>query len=323
MYASIRTASFALVLMLLLSACGGGGGGGGGDDNTGPTTWFVSSQTGSDANPGTSDEPFRSITKALSLAQDGESVRVRSGSYGLGNGETFPLVVPPGVSVIGNVLSRGKNVNVVGSGRIDSALDPAHVIYATLVPSPNSRVAGLTLRNVTTHDAFESRDVTIAAAHSGAVINACRIEEGEDSAIRVMNGARGLTITNSHIEGSNIGIFFFDGGDDAKVEGTTATKNNTGVMVFFSAIGDIDLGGGAMGSQGGNRLSGNSSVDLLIAADVHVVARNNLWDGFPTPKSHSGNTGVPATIDIWLFDNTASVDVTGAKSVNPPLAPGT
>ncbi len=322
MYASIRTPSLALVLMLLLSACGGGGGGGGGDDDAGPTSYYVDPQNGSDANPGTQDEPFRSITKGLSLAQDGEAVRLRKGSYGLGNGETFPLVVPPGVSLLGNTFGRGKGVNIIGFGRIESALDdPALTIYATLVPGENSRISGLTLKNVTGHFINDTLDVTIAAAYSGAVINACRIELAEDSGIRMMNGARGVVVRDCHISGSGQGIIFVGNSGESVIEGTTLTENGYGVMVFFETGVSPDLGGGSLGSKGGNTLTKNLTADLFVAPGLHVSARSNSWDGFPEPDQHVGNVGVPNSVDIWLYATSASVDVTGARSLNPPLAP--
>jgi Right handed beta helix region/Protein of unknown function (DUF1565) len=48
-------------------------------DSTGPALWV--SRTGSDAAPGTSARPLRTISRALDLARPGERILVRSGIY--------------------------------------------------------------------------------------------------------------------------------------------------------------------------------------------------------------------------------------------------
>src|ERR1043165_7829936 len=44
------------------------------------TTWYVS-PSGSDSNPGTQASPFKSITKAQSVAVSGDVVNLRGGTY--------------------------------------------------------------------------------------------------------------------------------------------------------------------------------------------------------------------------------------------------
>src|SRR4051812_34810957 len=44
------------------------------------TTWYVA-PTGSDSNPGTQASPFKSITKAQSVASSGDTVTIRGGTY--------------------------------------------------------------------------------------------------------------------------------------------------------------------------------------------------------------------------------------------------
>jgi hypothetical protein len=68
----------------------------------------VSPAAGSDANPGTATAPLKTLTKALTKAKAGDTVKLAGGGYGtfqgFGNGETFPaggLVVPSGVTLEG------------------------------------------------------------------------------------------------------------------------------------------------------------------------------------------------------------------------------
>jgi hypothetical protein len=64
--------------------------------------YVVNSGRGSDLYPGTSQFPLRSITRALSLAANGDHVYVDAGEYTRKNGEVFPLMIPSGVQLIGS-----------------------------------------------------------------------------------------------------------------------------------------------------------------------------------------------------------------------------
>ena len=65
------------------------------------TDFFVS-PLGDDAGSGLAGSPFRTLTKALSVAVDGDTVTVASGDYDVPGGESFPLLIPDGVSIVGD-----------------------------------------------------------------------------------------------------------------------------------------------------------------------------------------------------------------------------
>ena len=63
------------------------------------TTWYVS-VGGMDTNPGTSGSPYRTITKAMTVALSGDTILVLPGTYAAGAagaGETFPIAMKSGV----------------------------------------------------------------------------------------------------------------------------------------------------------------------------------------------------------------------------------
>jgi predicted outer membrane repeat protein len=55
-----------------------------------PTTYWVD-DGGSDGNPGTEAEPFKTITNAASVALSDDTIMVKPGLYDAANGETFPI----------------------------------------------------------------------------------------------------------------------------------------------------------------------------------------------------------------------------------------
>jgi hypothetical protein len=65
----------------------------------GGTTYWVDVATGSDTNPGTESEPFKTLTKACSVVGSLDTIMVRPGTYNEGSGETFPLF-PKGASLM-------------------------------------------------------------------------------------------------------------------------------------------------------------------------------------------------------------------------------
>lgn len=315
-----------LLLLLLsspfLTACGGGGGGAGGADDPNAPAYVVDADTGDDNNPGTEAAPFKTITRAMLVAQDGDVVRIRRGLYIDTLGEKFPIVVPPGVTLLGDVnpVRPGGNVRIFGSGETSGALRPGTKIFATIVPQERAALKGLTIQNFGFHDLPDSLDVTVAAAAPAVQIVGCEIEAGLDHGISFLPGAEGLLVDRCRITLCGHGMMFIEGGGVGSiVQNTTVTDN--GVGVFYHSGDGADLGGGVAGSAGGNALFGNTRADLGTLPGIDVSARDNSWDGFPGPTRFAGGTP-PQGIDIWTLDTSSAIDTTGARSVNPPLAPG-
>lgn len=172
-------------LALHLAACGGGGGsggngGGGGGGGGGPppvVDLYVDAVNGSNANPGTQALPLRSITAAFAVAQAGATVFAAPGTYTAGIGETFPMHVPAGVALEGDVANRGNGATptvILGHGPISVTWE------AGLVPHAGSVVRGFVLDMgdsndfafgvYTTDDTAEVHDCTFPATCYGGVL---------------------------------------------------------------------------------------------------------------------------------------------------------
>lgn len=109
--------------------------------NLGP--YYVDPVSGSNANPGTSTSPFKTITYALTAAKGvgtANTINASAGMYNVASGETFPLRMV-------------NNVNLTGSGSTTTTIDGAEAysdsslsfrFITTLVIPPNvtSSVSG-------------------------------------------------------------------------------------------------------------------------------------------------------------------------------------
>src|SRR5436189_559012 len=141
--------AFGLACLATTVACGGGGGGGNGNGGggSGPTdpSIYVDAVYGSDTNgDGSRDHPYKSITRGISDAGFGDTIRVAAGRYDAANGETFPLPLGFGTTLIGTEISNpgGAGVtrltHVVGGGLLPG--DSTGRLHATIAPQDDCTI---------------------------------------------------------------------------------------------------------------------------------------------------------------------------------------
>ncbi|WP_424102661.1 DUF1565 domain-containing protein [Moorena producens] len=75
----------------------------------------VNPVTGKDSDTGDT-VPFKTLTKALSMATAGTTIHLAAGTYNAARVEVFPLVIPKVVMVVGNKPTKGKDIVISGSG---------------------------------------------------------------------------------------------------------------------------------------------------------------------------------------------------------------
>jgi hypothetical protein len=262
--------------------------------------YYVDATTGSDANAGTSAAPFKTITKALTVAAAGNTIKVRPGRYDVAHGESFPLAGPAGVILLGDEATQGggatPTIVVASMGGIGTDLfhPPANAVIAGFTITDSSNLgfgvllqsAGVTLRN---NRIINSTDVGVSTAASTGVITSNLIA----------NNAIGVLI-----EGPG------NGGTGVRVERNTITGNGLGVAYN---TGGGDLGGGTAGSAAGNILSCNSNNDVEVASGVTGTAAHNQWDHVPPTVTTTYGGGV----DIYI-PGSGTLTTTGATLAPNP-----
>jgi hypothetical protein len=224
-------------------------------------TWMVDAVHGGDTNSGACGAPFKTLHKALSVASSGQSIQVQPGTYDTANGETFPEVVPANVYVIGDQASRGTSPGTVVGGEIDLPNSGAYVVGLKVV-GPVKMTASVSL--------YYS---TVVTGGSGN----CVSMSGSGTALY------GDVVTNC----ANIGVTVTGSSATATLSFSSITANGYGVDIVS---GNADLGGGTLGSTGGNTLSCNTNSDLYATVSLH--AQNNAWDHNPPTLSPTPGSGV-------------------------------
>ena len=246
------------------------------------TTWTVDVAHGSDTNAGTCAAPFKTITKALAVAASGNSVKVDPGEYGASTGETFPLAVPAGVSLIGDTAGRGTNpvTKITGDvGAAHNALIEGFWVVGTMTASANNATLFYNTVN-----------------HAGA------------TCIQTASGT-GVLFEFNTVTGCGYGIVVTSSGGPA-LTSNTVTGDGYGVEIDSPAT--ADLGGGVLGSAGGNVLSCSTNADVwtnLASGTLH--AQYDYWD-------HNPPTTGTATGGIDIYQGGGTVSTTGALVVANP-----
>ncbi len=293
-----------LSLLTIAAACGGGNGTG--FPQPPDANWYVNASMGNDAAPGTVSLPFRTLTHALSVAASGEVVFAFPGTYDAAHGETFPLLVPSGVTLLGSEQDKGGGLvatEIVGGGLAPSP-NPGGLLGATIVPGAGSTVAGFRIENDQPPSAVVAEAVVLPEA--SVTLRNNRIVDSEDG-VYCYNAVGDHVIRGNVIAGhSTSGIVFDGGGEGSIVESNRITGNLNGAE-FHSTGGD--MGGGGAGSLGLNVLSCNTGADLWTDASAvtTIAACFDEWD-------HVAPTVAPGPgVDISNA-NGAAVVIVGATT---------
>lgn len=273
-----------------------------------PSNRVVDASTGSDTNDGTCARPFKTISKALSVATAGQLVSVRPGVYSAVLGESFPLKVPDGVSLIGDEAQKGGATRIQGGGAVDGS--PG--LRAAVVVGADATLAGFVILNPSSLAGSNGVVVTKATPNSAdrATIRSNTVTNCGADGVYLERAKMAIIEDNviSDQDSGGVGLRITAEAGDATVGGNVIVRNTYGVEVHV----DADLGGGGR-SMGGNTLSCNVEVDVVAsgeAAPILVSATTNRWDHTP-PKD-----GCASTFDVCR--TTATVTVSGATVAQSP-----
>ena len=262
---------------------------------------FVDADDGNDSNNGCINLPFKTITHAMDQADSGTTVVVQPGVYDLDNGEVFPISVGgEDISLVGmdwetcilrghGELGYNSTVGVGGQG--------CNLRKFTVEPGPPAEPTCDVAVFVSGHgcliDSLRAADrgrysfLRLSRTENATIQNNYFVVtdgEREDRGYEIVFGNSGTTIRNCTVSGYFSG-FFFNGEEDARVEGCVLEGNNYGVELCCYQDNDHnpnpDLGGGARGSAGGNVFGDNAGCDLLNTTYNVIYAKYNTWDNDP------------------------------------------
>jgi len=263
---------------------------------------YVDAVNGLDTNAGVaSGVPFKTITKALSVAASGQVVLVNPGVYdgnsGYGNGETFPMKIPPGV------VLRGDE-RYAGDGAVKTMITGGEIILQA-----NATLAGFFVTG--------SAYIQLQAANAVLRNNTIAGSNGNSTTVAVSSATNALLSFNRIENNVFIGLDVEDDASTARVENNSVTGNGYGLSLQGTGA---DFGGGPSNSFGHNILSCNSDANLTYRiANEEIWAENNEWDN--ASPSFSDQFSQPLDIYDSSSNATDAVNSGGASASGLTCAP--
>lgn len=281
---------------------------------------------GSDLGNGSPNHPFKTITRACRQAQPGTEICLSPGTYNQASGEEFPLVIPAGVTVVGDTTTRGTDIRIEGSGSHVSPTfgrqrvavlmqDQAHLKGVT-VSNPVEKGTGIWIESVTVKIARCTirqcgREGIFVTGMANPEITDTLVEQNAISGISLVRNARGelrynlcrhtgygiaisdhaapLLVAN-HCTDNTVGLAI--SGSARPVLRDNRVDYNRGDGLVVTGNGCPDLGHAQ--DPGGNVFCHNEGVDVRNSTTAVLVSAGNQI----TPPGIRGSVDlIPLTTD--------------------------
>ncbi len=267
---------------------------------------FVSPK-GLDTNLGISEsQPLRSLTAAINKKPPvGTVIQLDKGNYTSENGEKFPIKIPNGVTLRGNLSNQGKNIIISGGGVFLSPTFARQNI--TLLAGNNSRIEGVTLTNA------NSRGYALwVESAQNVIITSNTFTKSKHDGVFLTGSATADVISN---------IFFRNGANGISALGTSSGKIQTNTFEdtgFGLAIGQksqvLVLANRIINNRGGIVVSNIATPTLR-----NNLIANNLENGLVILKDRKGqptvDLGSTNSLGQNIFQNNKQADINNASGV--------
>lgn len=227
------------------------------------------------------DNPLRTITAALEMAESGTILQLAPGRYSAG--ETFPLKIKPGVILRGNEARQGEGVVIVGSGRHVSRSWAGQNV--TILAERNSQILGVTVTNTETRgtgvwveDANPAiRNSTFTNNNREGIFVSGQSQPVIENSKFMYNGGNGISVTRE-ASGEIRGNLFLDTGFGLAI-GHTASPIVANNQIRQNRIGVV-VTQAARPILSENIIENNSDYGLVAIAQAEPqVAANNIFRG--------------------------------------------
>ena len=266
------------------------------------------------AEAGTSANPYKTITSALSRAEAGTVIQLAPGSY---SSESFPIKLKPGVTLRGDESSKGERVVISGGGDYISSIfakqnitilaDQDTTIEGVTVTNTNERGTGVwvestnpTIKNSTfINNAREGVFVTGTGnpkiennrfvRNSANGISLTKSSQGEVRNNLFQNNGFGLAIgndsttslTENQIVQNKDGIVISEKAKPLVRKNTIQNNKRDGIVLIHDALPDL----GTSNNPGGNVIANNGRYNF------HNATKNNtMFDVTTTETPDSSQT---------------------------------
>ncbi len=219
---------------------------------------FVKPSVENDGN-GTESAPFKTITRALEVAEPNSTIVLSPGTYDESSGETFPIRLKPGVSIQGDSKSRGSNIAIKGGGTFMSPTFARQNI--TILGANQASLSGVSVTNP------NPRGYGLWIESSSPVVSENTFTG---------NSHDGISITGNSSPTVRSNYFYKNGANGITIYGTSRPEVRENV---FEETGfGINIAQKAAPLLVGNRITKNRS-GIVAQANARPVLRDNVIEG--------------------------------------------
>ncbi|ALF56002.1 parallel beta-helix repeat-containing protein [Nostoc piscinale CENA21] len=218
---------------------------------------FVNPSIGDDTTGNGSDRtPLKTITQALRVAKGNTVIMLAQGNYSEETGETFPLILRPGISIQGDAANKGSGITIQGGGLYLSRSYGGQNV--TIVGANQAELTGVSVTNA------NPRGYGLWIESSNPVVSENTFTGSTQDGVAVSgNGAPTISKNYFYRNGAN-GITL-SGSSQAKVQENIFQETGYGVNITQNAAPVV------MGNQIQNNRSG-----ILVQGKARPIVRNNL-----------------------------------------------
>ena len=275
------------------------------NDNSKSGDVFTSA-IGNNYNIGTKAAPFATLTYALSIAKEGETIYVDAGAYS-------------------EQVTIYKGITIIGAGKDSTSV----LIPATAVEPPGSfteKGVIQTAQNI--GDVFIENmsitggpGVTPVIIQSGGGVKNCKLQNGNQGIfIRVESAIKIAVVENNIINAEYIGVNFQGSGLTASLINNNITVTNPGFSAGIFA--GLDFGPLPQLTATGNSISNYATYGFLANSHNSSITQNSI---IGNGLVFSTNTLLQATCNWFGSANAATVSskISGSVNYTPWLSNGT
>lgn len=265
----------------------------------------VNPNTGNDQRgDGSNGTPFKTITKALQVAEPNTVIMLSPGKYSDQTGERFPIILKPGVSLQGNTSEQGKGIIIAGGGVFLSRSFGGQNV--AVVGANQSSIKGITVTN------SNLRGYGLWVEYSNTVVSENTFTGNTQDGVAV-SGNGSPSISKNY--------FYQNGANGITISGNSRPEVRENL---FQQTGyGINIAQNAMPVIVGNQITGNRS-GIIVQANAQPILRqnsiqNHQEDGLVIIAQAVPDLGKPNDPGLNEFRNNRRFDI-NAKAAKQSIA---
>ncbi len=282
--------------------------------STTSTTIYVNPSTGNNQGNGSVNSPYKTLTFALQKLTRGGIIILAVGNYNID--EIFPLVIPTGVMLIGDVNTRGRNIIVIGSGNYSTPTFGSQNI--TLRMESKAQIRGVTVTNP------QTRGTGIWVESTNPIIVSNTFTKCGREGIFVSGAGKPLIMNNMFTINGASGISYGRNGK-GEVRRNIFVRTGYGIALsdrtapliidntFTDNHGGIFLSRNAKPTLRRNMITRNTGIGLLI----NETAQPNLGSS----QDPAGNI-IQDNNQFDIQNNSAAIITAAGNQINPTKVQG-